>query len=198
MKRVLLLLSLALGFAVPATFAQSSDDHIQAGVYADYFRLSQTKTNFAGVGARFGFKVYKHVSLEAEMSYDFNKVFTEGFTDNSTVPPTITVQRTDVRALHGLFGPKFTLGHNNFHPFITVKGGFNHFFLDNRPATVGNAISSIEDLRSNDLTGVLYPGGGLEGHLGPVGLRLDVGDEIYFAGGAHHNLRVAFGPYIRF
>ncbi|HET9802088.1 MAG TPA: hypothetical protein VFP96_02510 [Candidatus Acidoferrum sp.] len=197
MKRVLLLLSLAFGFAAPATFAQS-DDHIQAGLYADYFRLSQTKTNFAGVGARFGVKVYKHVSLEAEMSYDFNKVLTEGFTDNSTVPPTITVQRTDVRALHGLIGPKVALGHNNFHPFVTLKGGFNHFFLDNRPATAGTAISSIQDLRSNDLTGVLYPGGGLEGHLGPVGLRLDVGDEIYFAGGAHHNLRVAFGPYIRF
>ena len=39
---------------------------------------------------------------------------------------------------------------------------------------------------------------GLEGHLGPVGLRLDVGDEIYFASGTHHNLRLAFGPYIRF
>ncbi len=195
MKRVLLLLSLALGFA-PAIFAQ--EDHVQAGIYADYFRLQQTKTNFAGVGARFGFKVYKRVSLEAEMSYDFDKVFTEGFTDNSTVPPTVTIQRTNVRALHGLVGPKLTLGHHNFHPFVTVKGGFNHFFLDNEPATVGNAISSIQDLRANDLTGVLYPGGGLEGHLGPVGLRLDVGDEIYFASGAHHNLRVAFGPYIRF
>ncbi|GAC1639832.1 MAG: hypothetical protein NVS9B14_21160 [Candidatus Acidiferrum sp.] len=195
MKRVLLLLSLALGFA-PLTFAQ--DDHVQAGVYADYFRLQQTKTNFAGVGARLGFKVYKRVSLEAEMSYDFNKVFTEGFTDNSTVPPTVTLQRTNVRALHGLIGPKFALGHHNFHPFVTVKGGFNHFFLDNSPATVGNAVSSISDLRANDLTGVLYPGGGLEGHLGPVGLRLDAGDEIYFASGAHHNLRVAFGPYIRF
>jgi hypothetical protein len=38
----------------------------------------------------------------------------------------------------------------------------------------------------------------LEGHLGPIGLRLDVGDEIYFNSGAHHNLSMAFGPYIRF
>jgi hypothetical protein len=45
---------------------------------------------------------------------------------------------------------------------------------------------------------VLYPGGGLEGFLGPLGLRFDVGDEIYFNGGAHHALRVAFGPVIRF
>ena len=195
MKRVLLLLFLAFGLA-PVTFAQ--EDHLQAGVYADYFRLSQTKTDFAGVGARLGFKAFRHAMLEAEMSYDFNQVFTEGFTNNSTVPPTVTLARSNIRALHGLFGPKVDLGPHNFHPFITVKGGFNHFFLDSRPATVGNAISSIQDLRSNDLTGVLYPGGGLEGHLGPLGLRFDVGDEIYFASGTHHNLRIAFGPYIRF
>jgi hypothetical protein len=45
---------------------------------------------------------------------------------------------------------------------------------------------------------VLYWGGGLQGHLGPIGLRLDVGDEIYFNNGSHHNLRVAFGPVFRF
>ncbi len=195
MKRGLLVLSFLVGFA-PGLFAQ--DDHVQAGVYADYFRLSQTNTDFAGVGARFGFHAYKPIMLEAEMSYDFNRVFTEGFTDNSTVPPTITVARSEIRVLHGLFGPKIEFGHHSLHPFLTVKGGFNHFFLDNRPATVGTAISSIENLRSNDLTGVLYPGAGLEGRLGPVGLRLDAGDEIYFASGTHHNLRVAFGPYIRF
>jgi hypothetical protein len=31
-----------------------------------------------------------------------------------------------------------------------------------------------------------------------AGLHLGLGDEIYFASGTHHNLRVAFGPYIRF
>ena len=148
----------------PISFAQN--DHLQAGLYADYFRLSQTKNNFAGVGARFGFHAYKPIMLEAEMSYDFNRVFTEGFTDNSTVPPTITVARSDIRVLHGLFGPKIAFGHHNLHPFLTVKGGFNHFFLDTRAATTGNAISSIENLRSNDLTGVLYPGAGVEGQTG--------------------------------
>ena len=198
MKRVLLLfpcISCIVAFSAfaPPSFAQEGHN-VQAGIYADYFRLSQTKTNFAGVGARLGFGAYKSVMLEAEMSYDFNQVFTESFSSGGTV----TIQRTNTRVLHGLFGPKLELGHHSFHPFLTVKGGFNHFFLDNRPATVGTAISSIENLRSNDLTGVLYPGGGLEGHVGPIGLRLDVGDEIYFASGAHHNLRAAFGPYIRF
>jgi hypothetical protein len=48
------------------------------------------------------------------------------------------------------------------------------------------------------MNGVFYPGGGLEGRIGPVGLRLDIGDEMYFNGGAHNNLRVSFGPFIRF
>jgi hypothetical protein len=42
------------------------------------------------------------------------------------------------------------------------------------------------------------PGGGVEGTLGPLGLRLDVGDEMYFNNGTHHNLTVKFRPYIRF
>ena len=47
---------------------------------------------------------------------------------------------------------------------------------------------------------VLLPeaGGGLEGPLGPVGIRFDIGDEMYFNSGTHNNLRIAFGPYIRF
>ena len=195
MKRFWLLLSLAFGLA-PVTFAQN--DHVQVGAYADYFRLSQTKTNFAGLGGRLTFTAYKRLKLEGEMSYDFNQVFTEGFADNSTVPPSVTLERSNLRALHGLFGPKLELGHHSFHPFLTVKGGFTDFLFDSRPATVSTFTSTVDNLRSRDLTGVLYPGGGLEGHLGPVGLRLDVGDEIYFAGGTHHNLRVAFGPYLRF
>jgi hypothetical protein len=58
--------------------------------------------------------------------------------------------------------------------------------------------SQIADLRASSVSGAFYPGGGLEGHLGPVGLRLEAGDEMYFNHGAHHNLRMAFGPYIRF
>jgi hypothetical protein len=38
----------------------------------------------------------------------------------------------------------------------------------------------------------------LRARLGPLGLRLDVGDEIYFNQGAHNNLRVAFDPVFPF
>jgi hypothetical protein len=192
MKCIALALFLA-GCMVPLAKAQ---DHFQAGAYVDYFRISQTKTNQVGLGGRAAFKAFPHVMLEGEMNYDFEQAFTEGFTDNST--GTVTFQRSNLRVLHGLFGPKIVVGHGSVRAFVTLKGGFINFRLDPRPATFSTFTSSVESLRSNNVSAAFYPGGGLEGHLGPVGLRLDVGDEMYFARGTHHNLRVAFGPFIRF
>lgn len=191
MKRIALLLLLGLmGFA-PLTLAQ---DHVAVGAYADYFRLSQTDTDFAGLGARLGVGLGHRVMLEAEMSYDFDKVFTESLNNGGI----ITVNRTDIRLLHGLFGPKVALGHSNFHPFVTLKGGFINTRLSAAPATIGTFFSSVQNLRDDNVMGTFYPGGGLEGHVGPIGLRLDVGDEMYFNHGTHNNFRAAFGPYIRF
>jgi hypothetical protein len=192
MKRIVLFLFLAACF-VPLASAQ---DHFQAGAYADYFRLSQTNSNMAGLGGRAAIKAFSHVMLEGEMSYDFQKAFTEGFTN-----PTggvLTFQNSNLKVLHGLAGPKFVGGHGRIRPFLTVKGGIINFRLDPRPASVAGFVSSVENLRSNNVSGVLYPGAGLEGHIGPVGLRLEAGDEIYFAGGTHHNLRLSFGPFLRF
>jgi hypothetical protein len=193
MKRVALLLVLA-GCIVPRAAAQ--EEHIQVGVFADYFRTSQTDNNFAGVGARVSFMSYKLLKFEAQMSYDFNQAFTEGFTTTGT--GAVTVSRSGMRILHGEIGPKLDLGHGRIRPFVTVKAGAINFGFSNAPATIGTFFSSVNNLRTNSVSGVLYPGGGLEGHLGPIGLRLDVGDEIYFNSGAHHNLSMTFGPYIRF
>jgi hypothetical protein len=38
----------------------------------------------------------------------------------------------------------------------------------------------------------------VEAFWGPFGLRLDVGDEIYFDNGAQNNVKVEFGPHLRF
>jgi hypothetical protein len=192
MKRIALLLFLA-GCLVPLASAQ---DHFQVGAFADYFRISQTKSNMAGLGARLGVKALPYVMLEGEMSYDFNQAFTEGFANPNG--GTITFQNSNIKVLHGLFGPKITAGHGAIRPFLTVKGGFINFRLDPRPASFSGFVSSVDNLRASNVSGTLYPGAGLEGHIGPVGLRLEAGDEIYFAGGAHHNPRVAFGPFIRF
>ena len=195
MKRLAFLLLLA-GCVVPLAQAQDGE-HVQVGVFADYLRLNQTgDTNFGGVGARASFQLYKEIKLEGEMAYDFGQTFTEGFTDTGT--GTVTFVRTNLRTLHGEFGPRVNIGHHAIQPFVFVKGGFINFRIDGAPATVGTFLSSVNGLRTDDVSPVLYPGGGLQGHLGPIGLRLDVGDEIYFNNGSHHNLRVAFGPVFRF
>jgi hypothetical protein len=192
MKRIALLLLLS-ALLVPLASAQ---DRFQLGAYADYFRLSQTNTNMAGLGGRAAIKAFSHVMLEGEMSYDFQQAFSEGFANPSG--GAITFQNSNLKVLHGLVGPKFIGGHGKIRPFLTVKGGFVNFRLDPRPASFAGFASSVDNLRTNNVSGTLYPGAGIEGHLGPVGLRLEAGDEIYFAGGRHHNARVTFGPFIRF
>jgi hypothetical protein len=59
-------------------------------------------------------------------------------------------------------------------------------------------VSTVLGIRTSSLNAAIYPGAGVEASLGPVGLRLEAGDEIYFNNGAHNNLRITFGPILRF
>jgi hypothetical protein len=179
----------------PGLRAQEGNSRIEAGAFADYFRQSQTDTNFGGVGVRLGVGVFSHVKLEGEMAYDFEQTFGENFTNGGG---TIVVQNSPIHILHGEFGPKLELGHRRIRPFVVVKGGFDKFFLNSCPTSLSCVSSQIANLRADSVNGTFYPGGGLEGHLGPLGLRLEAGDEMYFNHGTHHNLRMTFGPYIRF
>ena len=61
-----------------------------------------------------------------------------------------------------------------------------------------NVVIALTGIRTSNLNAAIYPAGGLEAVLRPVGLRLEVGDEIYFNFGAHNNLRITFGPTVRF
>lgn len=192
MRRFALLLLVA-GFGL-APMAQAQD-HVEVGAFVDYFKLHETGTNFVGLGGRAAFNVAQHVQLEAEMSYDFNKVFTEGFTDTSG--GSVTSVNSNIRVLHGLFGPKFqTTG--PVRVFVTVKGGFANFRFDPRPASFDTFTSSVDNLRTSNVDAVFYPGGGIEAFLGPIGLRLEAGDEVIFANGTRSNWKVTFGPTLRF
>jgi hypothetical protein len=44
----------------------------------------------------------------------------------------------------------------------------------------------------------LYPAAGVEAFAGPIGIRLEAGNDIYFDHGGHNNLLVTLGPQIRF
>lgn len=192
MKRIALLTLLALAVTAPSLFAQ---DHGEVGAFAELFRLQATNPviNFVGVGGRVSVNVHHDVQLEAEMGYDFKRNFTSEFS-NGINSQLVT---THLRNIHGLFGPKLQTGGGAFRAFVTVKGGFINFGASNENVPNG-FISQIGDITSGHTDAVLYPGAGIEAYLGPIGLRLDAGDEIYFENGANHNLRVTFGPHIRF
>lgn len=195
MKRSLGLFVIALFFAAaPIVMAQEHSDHIEVGVFADYFRFSQTKpvSNFIGLGARAAVNLRPSVQLEAEMAYDFKRNFTNTFSDGvSTVFVT-----TRFRTLHGLFGPKFQTGSGPFRVFVTGKVGFDNFTVTNQNAPAG--FTSTVGLDNGRTVFAAYPGAGIEAFAGPIGLRLEAGDEVYFDHGTHNNLKVTFGPQFRF
>jgi hypothetical protein len=184
---------LAFAMTVPSLFAQEQD-HGEVGVFGDYFRLSEAgNANFEGVGGRVGFNVAPRVQLEGQMAYDFEQSF--NFANGSTFGA--TVSRSSLTLLHGLFGPKFTLGTDHARFFGTFQGGFMRFGVNNG-STSNSFANSINSFGDSSTHGAMYPGVGGEFYVGPVGLRLDVGDFIYFNNGAQNNVSVRFGPQIKF
>jgi len=190
MKRIALLTVIACLLAAPATLLAQTENHVELGVFGDYFRYDQSGTiNFVGLGGRAGFYVNPVTSIEAEMAYDFarnNTVITgSGASTNFAT--------TRLRPLTGLFGPKFNLGTHAANLFVTGKVGFVNFA--NSGQSFAQAVGNVEDGTTRF---AVYPGVGLEGFWGPFGLRAEVGDRIFFRDGARNNLTVTFGPHFRF
>ncbi len=201
MKRSLGLAILSMIIAAPSwLLAQESRgdyDHGQVGIFADYFRFSPTSNavNFVGFGARTGFNVSHHTQIEAEMNYDFQRSFTNNCTGNCV--PGVTFVTTKVRPLTGLFGPKFETS-GPFKFFVTGKVGFIRFSESSSAVTFGNFGNAVSGVGNPGTHFAAYPGAGFEGFWGPFGLRLEAGDEVYLNNGTFNNLKVSFGPQIRF
>lgn len=174
------------------------ENHVEAGVYADYFHFSPNNLsdNFVGVGGRLGFDMDPRWALEAEMNYDF----AHNFTTTTSNGATTTFVRTRVRPLTGLLGPKLQFGTTGpIRAFLTGKAGFIDFSESHSRVVSGTTFSnSIAGVGGPGTHLAVYPGGGVEVFLGPLGLRVEVGDEIYVDNGTHNNLRLTFGPHIRF
>ena len=191
---VWLLIGSLVFVAAPILMAQDQSDQVEVGAFVEYFRLSDASPvgNFIGLGGRAAFNVHHDVQLEAEMAYDFKRNYTNTFTDGVT---TETVN-TQFRTLHGFFGPKFQTGSGPFRVFITGKVGFDNFSINNQNATAG--FTNTVGLTNGTTDLAVYPGGGFEAFAGPIGIRAEVGDDIYFNNGAHNNLRASLGPQLRF
>lgn len=194
MKRLAIFGALVICLAVFAPAASAQDyNHGDFGVYFDYTRLQFAKLNMFGVGGRIGFNIHPAVALEAEMAYDFERSQTATITSGGIT----NTFRSNLRLIHGLFGPKFQTTKGPVRVFAVLKGGLLNFGVGGAVTggTFANQISTIQD---GDTNGVLYPGGGVEFNAGPFGLRLEAGDEIFFDNGANHNFKFMGGPQIRF
>jgi hypothetical protein len=209
MKRFLICAGLAGVLALPCSgFAQARSanrfdlNHVELGVYGDLFRVppvSSNTVNFLGLGGRVGFSIHPNVQLEAEMNYDFERNYTTVVRTGGTTTTTSTTVTSNLRPLTGLFGPKFQVGTSGpVRAFVTAKGGFIKFSYSNNAASGSSFASSFNEFGNNTTHFAAYPGGGLEFFAGPLGIRLEAGDEIWVDNGAHNNLRVTFGPTLRF
>jgi len=179
------------------TFPAQAQKHVEAGIFVDYLSISQTGTSNFGLGGRFGYRAHRNVMVEGELAYDYGVNFDEAFHDvvNGNL---VAIERTSVGVTHGLFGPTLERSAGHWHPFVTLKGGFVDFRLSPSLLPISTVVSSFLGLRTSNVNPAIYPAGGLQATLGPVGLRFELGDEIYSNSGAHNNLRITFGPFVRF
>lgn len=221
MKRFLTAAAIAAtGIILPATLAaqdSSAQDshtlnHGEVGVYGDLFRVAPSgasASNYLGLGGRAAFNAGAHLALEAEMNYDFEQNYTHisvsgsgsGGSGSGGGSGSTTTYTAKVRPITALFGPKFQFGSSGpFRAFLEGKAGFIDFSTScNAPAGSGSCFSSsLSNFGGSSTHFAVYPGGGIEAFIGPVGLRVDAGDEIYWNNGAYNNLRVTFGPTFRF
>jgi hypothetical protein len=170
---------------------------VEAGLLLEYLAVSQTKTNNFGVGGRLGYRIHRNVMVEGELAYGYGINFQEVYR-NVTNGDLTAIERTSIGVTDGLFGPMLQPAHGHLRPFVTLKGGFIDFRLSPSLIPYSSVVSTALGIRTSRVNAALYPGVGAEASLGPVGLRLEFGDAIYFNGGEHNNLRITFGPILRF
>jgi len=189
-----ILVGLVLTGSSPWLFAQ---ERVEAGIFLDYLGISQTSTDNFGVGGRFGYRIHRKVMMEGELAYDYGINFGEAYR-NIANGDISAVQRTSIGVTQGLFGPALQPAKGRLRPLVTLKGGFIDFRLSPSLLPLTTFESTLLGIRTSSLNAAIYPGAGVEASLGPVGLRFELGDAIYFNHGAHNNLRITFGPIVRF
>jgi hypothetical protein len=187
-------IALLLCGSSPRLFAQ---ERVEAGLFLDYLSISQTSTNNFGVGGRFGYRIHRKVMMEGELAHAYGINFSEAYR-NITNGNITAIERTSIGVTHGLFGPTLQPPKGRFRPFVTLKGGFIDFRLSPSLLPLSTVESALLGIRTSSLNVAFYPGAGVETSLGPVGLRFEIGDDVYFNNGAHNNLRITFGPILRF
>lgn len=191
-------LVLCFGLMSPAAFAQGTaqdTDHERGsfGAYFDWTRLQFAKLNMHGVGGRAGINIRPAIVLEGEMAYDFQASVSQSITSGGIT----NTFSSNVRLIHGLFGPKFQTTTGRVRVFGVAKGGVLNFGITS-PIVAGSAGNQVSTIRDGETDGVFYAGGGIEFPIKIVWIRVEAGDEIFFDHGANHNFKLMAGPQFRF
>ncbi len=204
LRRLLTIAGLVGLLGLPAISAQDYDQnnwtHGEVGVYGDLFRVAPSGApveNFLGLGGRVGVNATHWAALEGEMNYNWEQTLV---TTNSS-GLAITSVTAKVRPLTGLFGPKFRFwSSHSVRPFVVGKVGFIDFATScNAPAGSPSCFTgSLSGFGGTSTHVAVFPGGGVEFFGGPVALRIDAGDQIYWNNGTNNNLRITFSPTFRF
>lgn len=158
------------------------------------FDVSPFPNSAVGLGGRLDVNLTRHIALEGEGSWDFKH---PRVTIAATGTGTFEVSSLRLGVAHGNGGLKFQSKGGSY--FLFAKGGALVFQPDVRTTSlIGAVIGNEQRSETSFSEAVFYPGGGIGFHAGPLGLRVDIGDEIFWDNGAHNNLRVTFGPTVRF
>ncbi|HEY7352802.1 MAG TPA: hypothetical protein VH596_08545 [Terriglobales bacterium] len=178
---------------VPAAAGQ----HVEIGGFGDYTNTSVTSfpQNAFGLGARIDINMHRLLQAEFETAYDVKHAnFVLAASPGNAI---LTESKLGILHLNG--GLKLQTRGGSF--FLFAKGGVNWYDPERTQTTISGMpiTTSFAAASPNSFTqAIFYPGGGIGFHAGPLGIRLDVGDEIYWSDKVHNNLRVTFGPTIRF
>jgi len=158
----------------------ASAQHIELGAFLDYGRpeIVGFPANAFGVGGRVNINLHRYLQAELEAAYDVK--YANFVLAASSASVVLTNSKMGILHANG--------GANQYFPERTIQS------VTGTPASVTTSTVSLNSFTH----AVFYPGGGIGFHAGPLGIRVDVGDEIFWSSGAHHNLRVTFGPTLRF
>jgi len=193
-----LVLPLVMLWAVISTAVPAVAQHFEAGAFVGYAHLDvpNLPQNTVALGGRVDLPFYRFIKFEVEGGYDF-PIPDIAISSAGNVAITTTKEISGWRMNGGL---KFQSHGGSY--FFFLKGG--GYLL--QPSVSVRVIGGVPIVVSPPATttnsvwkGTFYPGAGISFFAGPIGMRLDVGDEIlWLDGNARNNLRINFGPSFRF
>ena len=183
--RALLVTILALGLC-----AAAQAQHGEVGFFGEYIAFSPA--GLGGAGIKGLFALNRHLALEGEFSYDFNRTLNE-----TTIDPLTGALGTNKSRMHAtnfLGGISVSRPSPKIRPFFTMKMGLMTINPSSLPPGLISTNEQMNQIRASHGNFAIFSAGGVEAYSGKWGFRLDVGDEIYFLNGANSNFRITFGP----